>query len=53
MELSIKDLGEIKLKEISEDCNRKMATFMQAIDHKISLTNENLIKSEDKTKEIL
>ena len=46
MELSIKDLGEIKLKEISEDCNRKMATFKQAID----LANENLIKSEDKTK---
>jgi len=53
MELSIKDLGEIKLKEISEDCNRKMATFKQAIDHKIRLANENLIKIEDKTKEIL
>jgi hypothetical protein len=38
---------------MSKDFNGKMATFKQVIDHKISLANENLIKSEDKAKEIL
>jgi hypothetical protein len=49
----MKDLADVKLKQMSEDFNRKIANFKQEIDHHLRLANDNLIKSEDKTKEIL
>jgi NurA-like 5'-3' nuclease len=49
----MKDLTEVKLKQVSEDVDRKMANFKQLIDQQLRLVNDNLIKSEDKTKEIL
>ena len=49
----MKDLADNKFKQVSEDGNRKIATFKQEIDQQLRLANDNLIKSEDKTKEIL
>jgi hypothetical protein len=45
----MKDMEEIKLKELSEDCNRKIASLNQEIDQQFRLANDNLSKSEDKT----
>jgi hypothetical protein len=49
----MKDLTEVKLKQSSEDVDRKMANFKQVIDQQLRLANDNLIKSEDKTKEFV
>jgi negative regulator of sigma E activity len=49
----MKDLADVKFKQVFEDCNRKIANFKQDIDQQLRLTNDNLIKSEDKTKEII
>ena len=49
----MKDLTEVKLKQSSEDFDRKMANFKQVIDQQFRLANDNLIKSEYKTIEIL
>jgi hypothetical protein len=49
----MKDLADVKFKQVSEDGNRKIATFKQEIDQQLRLATDNLIKSEDKTKEIL
>ena len=49
----MKDLTEVKLKQAYEEVDRKMANFKQQIDQQLRLTNDNLIKSEDKTKDIL
>ena len=49
----MKDFADVKLKQVSEDGNRKIANFEQEIDQQLRLANDNLIKSEDKTKEIL
>jgi negative regulator of sigma E activity len=53
IELSMKDLTDVKFKQVSEDTSRKIANFKQEIDQQLRLSNDNLIKSEDKTKEIL
>jgi BMFP domain-containing protein YqiC len=53
IELSMKDLADVKIKQVSEDGNRSIANFKQEIDQQFRLANDNLIKSEDKTKEIL
>ena len=49
----MKDLADVKFKQVSEDSNRKIANFKQEIDQQLRLANDNLIKSEEKTKEIL
>ena len=49
----MKDLTEVKLKQASEDVDQKMANFKQVIDQQLRLANDNIIKSEDKTNEIL
>jgi hypothetical protein len=49
----MKDLADVKFKQVSEDGNRKISTFKQEIDQQLRLANDNLIKSEDFTKEIL
>jgi hypothetical protein len=53
IELSMKDLANVKIKQVSEDGNRSIANFKLEIDQQFRLANDNLIKSEDKTKEIL
>ena len=49
----MKDLTEVKFKQLSEDVDRKLANFKHVIDQQLRLVNDNLIKSEDKTKQIL
>jgi hypothetical protein len=49
----MKELADVKFKHVSEDGNRKIANFKQEIDQQLRLANNNLIKSEEKTKEIL
>ena len=49
----MKDLTEVKFKQASEDVDRKLANFKQVIDQQLRLANDNLIKSEDKTKEFV
>jgi BMFP domain-containing protein YqiC len=49
----MKDLADVKIKQVSEDGSRKIANFKQEIDQQLRLANDNLIKSEEKTKEIL
>jgi hypothetical protein len=49
----MKDLADVKFKQVSEDCNKKIANFKQDIDQQLLLANDKIIKSEDKTKEIL
>jgi cell division GTPase FtsZ len=46
-------LAEIKLKQLSEDGDRKLSILKQAIDQQLRLANDNLIKSENKTKDLL
>ena len=45
-------MSEIKLKQISEDSDRKLSILKQEIDQQLRLVNENVIKSEAKTKYI-
>ena len=49
----MKDLADVKFKQVSEDSNRMIANIKQDIDQQLRLANNNLIKSEEKTKEIL
>ena len=49
----MKDLADVKLKEVSEHGNRKIANFKQEIDQQLRLVKDNRNKSEAKTKEIL
>ena len=49
----MKDLADVKFKQVSEDSNRMIANIKQEIDQQLRLANNNLIKSEEKTKEIL
>jgi cell division GTPase FtsZ len=46
-------LAEIKLKQLSEDGDRKLSILKQAIDQQLRLANDNLIKSENKAKDLL
>ena len=46
-------MAEIKLKQISEEGDQKLSILKQEIDKQLRLVNENVIKSEDKTKDIL
>ena len=46
-------MAEIKLKQISEEGDLKLSILKQEIDKQLRLVNENVIKSEDKTKDIL
>jgi cell division GTPase FtsZ len=49
----MKELADVEFKQVSEDGNRKIAKFKQEIDQQLRLANDNLIKSEEKKKEIL
>ena len=49
----MKDLADDKFKQVSEDSNRMIANIKQEIDQQLRLANNNLIKSEEKTKEIV
>jgi cell division GTPase FtsZ len=49
----MRDLAEVKLKQVSEECDQKLSKLKQETDQQLRLANENLIKSEDKTKDIL
>jgi hypothetical protein len=49
----MKDLTDVKLKQLSEESNLKMINLKQVIDKQLSLFKDNLIKSEDMTQEIL
>lgn len=49
----MKDLAHVKLKQLSEESNQKIANSKQVIDQQLRLFKDNLIKSEDKTQEIL
>ena len=46
-------MEEIKLKQLSEDCDRKIASLNKEIDQQLRLANDKLSKSEEKTQEIL
>ena len=46
-------MSEVKLKQMSEEGDRKLSVLKQEIDQQLRLVSENLIKSEDKTKDIL
>jgi cell division GTPase FtsZ len=46
-------LVEVKLKQLSEDGDRKLSMLKQKIDQQIRLANDNIIKTENKTKDIL
>ena len=41
----MKDLADVKLKQLSEENNRNMANFKQVIDQQLRIANDNLIKS--------
>ena len=49
----MKNLAEIKLKQLSVEGDRKLSILKQEIDKQLRLVNDNLIKSEGKTKDIL
>ena len=49
----MKDLADVKFKQVFDDSNRMIANIKQDIDQQLRLANNNLIKSEEKTKEIL
>ena len=53
LESALKDLAEVKLKQVSEDGDRNLSKLKQEIDQQLRLANDNIIKSEHKTKEIL
>ena len=46
-------MAEVKLKQVSEDGDRKLSKLKQEIDQQLRLVNDNIIKSENKTKEVL
>jgi cell division GTPase FtsZ len=46
-------LAEVKLKQVSEDGDRNLSKLKQEIDHQLRLANDNIIKSENKTKEVI
>jgi hypothetical protein len=46
-------MSEVKIKQISEDSDRKLSILKKEIDHQLLLANESIIKSENKTKDIL
>jgi hypothetical protein len=46
-------LAEVKLNQVTEDCDRKMAKLKQEIDQQLRLANDNLVKSGDKTKDFI
>jgi hypothetical protein len=49
----MRDLAEVKLKQVSEDGDQKLSKLKQDIDQQLRLANDNLIKSEDKIKDII
>ena len=49
----MKDLAEVKLKQVSEDGDRNLSKLKQEIDKQLRLANDNIIKSENKTKEVI
>ena len=49
----MKDLTEVKLKQVSEDGDRNLSKLKQDIDQQLRSANDNIIKSESKTIEIL
>jgi len=53
LELSIKDLTEVKIKLVSEYCDQNLSKLKQEIDQQLLIANENLIKSEEKSENIL
>ena len=46
-------MADVKFKQVSEDASRKIAKLKQEIDQQLRLASDNLIKSEEYTKEIL
>jgi hypothetical protein len=46
-------MAEVKLKQMSEDGDRKLSILKQEIDQQLRLANDNIIKSENKTKDLL
>jgi L-arabinose isomerase len=46
-------LAEVKLKQVSDDSDRNLSKLKQEIDQQLRLVNDNIIKSENKTKEVL
>jgi hypothetical protein len=46
-------LAEVKLKQVSEEVDRKLLKLKQEIDQQLRLANDNIIKSENKMKDIL
>ena len=54
LEQTIYDLAEVKLKKVSEDCDKKLLNQKQENDQQLRIAHDNLIKKiDDKTKEIL
>ena len=49
----MKDLADVKLKQVSGDGDRNLSKLKQEIDQQLRLVNDNIIKSENKTKEVL
>ena len=43
LEFSIKDLAENKLKQVTEEGDRKLSKMKQEIDQQLRLANDNLI----------
>ena len=52
LESAMKDLAEVKVKQVSEDGDQNLSKLKQEIDQQFRLVNDNIIKSENKTKEI-
>ena len=53
LESAMKDLAEVKVKQVSEDGDQNLSKLKQEIYHQFQLINDNIIKSENKTKDIL
>ena len=46
-------MSEVKLKHMYEDGDRNLSILKQEIDQQLRLANDNIIKSENKTKDLL
>ena len=53
LESAMKDLAEVKVKQVSEDGDQNLSKLKQEIYQQFQLINDNIIKSENKTKDIL
>ena len=46
-------MAEVNLKQLSEECDRKLSKLKQEIEQQLRLANDSIIKSDNKNKEVL